>query len=208
MTPVVHAADGSRGEGTFLPVHIQPKWLPPALADALVGYAIDSEARFRVGTILHSGKIMVDEGIRQTLVLDDIGPFQYPLAEAALAFKPTLETLFGIPPFAASSVEIEMAAHGDGAHFRHHIDTCVVVNKRANPRVLTLVLYLHGPIRRFSGGALRMHALGSSAVRDIAPMHNRLVAFPSIAPHSVQPIACSSRAFADRRFAVNIWIHR
>lgn len=208
MTPAARTADGPHVEGRFMPFHVQPDWLPSDLAAALVGYAIDSEARFRVGTIVQSGKITVDQGIRETLVLDDIGPFHAPLVEAALALKPTLEASFGIPAFAAGSVEIEMAAHGDGAHFDPHIDTFAVVNKRPNPRMLTLVLYLHGPARRFSGGALRMHALGGPAVRDIAPVHNRLVAFPSIARHSVQPIACPSRAFADRRFAVNIWIHR
>lgn len=113
-----------------------------------------------------------------------------------------------MPTFTASSVEIQLAAHGDGAHFQRHVDTFTVENKRLNPRVLTLVLYLHRQPRGFSGGALRMHALDRPAVHDIAPDHNRLAAFPSIAQHSVEPIVCPSHAFADRRFAVNMWIRR
>ncbi|MFV3130379.1 2OG-Fe(II) oxygenase [Niveispirillum sp. KHB5.9] len=192
----------------MLPHHTQTDWLPAAMADDLLEYAIANEGRFRSGSILYNGEVVVDEAIRQVSVLDHLGPFQDRVAAAALAAKPMLETLFGLPPFKASQVEIEMAAHGDGAHFQQHIDTFVVVHNRPNPRVLTLVLYLHRRPRVFTGGALRFHALGGTASRDIAPDHNRLAAFPSIAPHSVQLLTCPSNAFADRRFAVNMWIHR
>jgi Rps23 Pro-64 3,4-dihydroxylase Tpa1-like proline 4-hydroxylase len=52
-----------------------------------------------------------------------------------------------------------------------------------------------------------MYALGGGGARDILPDHNLLVAFPSIAPHSVDMVSCPRGAFADRRFAINIWIH-
>ncbi|KJV08347.1 proline hydroxylase [Elstera litoralis] len=196
------------GNGRFLPHYTQESWLPAALADGVLGYAIGNEGQFRSGSILHNGTIMVDDTIRQVSVLEHLGPFHAPVAEAALAAAPGLAARFGIPAFTASRVEIELAAHGDGAHFQQHIDTFVVVNQRPNPRVLTLVLYLNRQPRPFTGGALRFHALGGTATQDIAPDHNRLAAFPSIAPHSVQRLTCSSRAFADRRFAVNMWIHR
>lgn len=198
----------SVAEGKFLPFHTQSEWLPPDMAAALLQHALDNEAGFGPAKIMHSGKLTVDESIRRTSVLGSLGPFEAPVTEAALAIQPSLSNLFGVPAFTAKRVEIELAAHGDGAHFEPHIDTFVVMHKDPRPRTLTLVLYLHREPRGFSGGAIRMHALGGSAVMDIVPDHNRLVAFPSIARHSVQPVACPSQAFADRRFAVNIWLHR
>ncbi len=207
--PAAQMAQRSATGGKFLPHHVAPAWLPADLAAGLLHHAIENEARFRAGSLVHSGKIIVDPSIRQTSVLDDVGlgPFLAPLVAAALAAQPALATRFGMPHFTASNVEVEMAAHGDGAHFNSHIDTFVAVNKRPNPRLLTLVLYLNRLPCGFSGGALRLHALGSAAFHDIMPEHNKLVAFPSITRHSVQPISCPSAAFADRRFAVNMWLH-
>lgn len=208
MSAAALTPEPSAGAGRFLPYHTQPDWLPAEMADGLLAYAIGNEDRFRSGSIVYSGEHMVDETIRQVSVLEHLGPFHAPVTQAALAAKPMLETLFGIPAFTTGQVEIEMAAHGDGAHFQRHVDTFVVGQRRPNPRVLTLVLYLHRWPRGFTGGALRLHALGGSGTRDMEPDHNRLAAFPSIAPHCVQRLSCPGGAFADRRFAVNIWIHR
>lgn len=197
-----------RTSSHFLPHLTLDGWLPPEMAGALLEHAIAREGDFRPGRILHTGKITVDDSIRRVSVLAHLGPFHEAVTEAALAIQPRLTGLFGIPAFTPSQVEIEMAAHGDGAHFQQHVDTFVAVNRRPNPRVLTLVLYLHRTPRQFTGGALRLHALGGTASHDITPDHNRLAAFPSIAPHSVQPLACPCDDFADRRFAVNMWIHR
>lgn len=202
------APEPSAGAGRFLPHHTQLDWLPPDMAEALLAHAIANEGRFRSGTILHNGKVVTDESFRHVSVLGHLGPFHAPVTAAALVAKPMLETMFGIPAFAAGRVEIEMAAHGDGAHFQRHVDTFVVGHVQANPRILTLVLYLHRRPCGFSGGTLRLHALGGAGIQEIVPDHNRLAAFPSIAPHSVQRLSCPSGAFADRRFAVNIWIHR
>lgn len=208
MISVPIAPEPPAGSGRFLPYHARPDWLPADMADALLDHAIAHEDRFRPGSIMHSGEIMVDETIRQVSVLDHLGPFHAAVTDAALAMKSELSTLFGMSAFTASQVEIEMAAHGDGAHFQQHVDTFVAAQARPNPRLLTLVLYLHRRPRRFSGGALRLHAVGGTATRDIAPDHNLLAAFPSIAPHSVQRLTCPGGAFADRRFAVNMWLHR
>lgn len=208
MNPALVRPGQVAGAGLFLPYHTQPDWLPRDMAEAIVDYAIENESRFQAGRILHHGKLVVDETIRQVSTLKHLGPFHTALTDAAMASKPMLEILFGMPAFVASQVEIEMAAHGDAAHFQRHVDTFVVGHNRPNPRVLTLVLYLHRQPRGFTGGALRFHALGGTATRDITPEHNLLTAFPSIAPHSVQRLSSPSDTFADRRFAVNMWIHR
>lgn len=192
--------------GRFFPVARVPGWLDPETADALLAYAIDSERHYRQAPVLYDGDLRVDDNLRRAAVLPDPGPYGEVLAAAALATKPAVEKALGVPAFTASRVEIELAAHGHGAHFQRHIDTFVAGHRQADPRVLTLVLYLHRRPRAFTGGAIRLHALAGAAVRDIAPDHNLLVAFPAFAPHSVEAISCPGGAFADRRFAVNMWI--
>lgn len=192
----------------FFPVHVAGNWLDADLSNELLDYAIQNEARYQEGSVFLAGEKAVNHTYRKTSVLYDLGNFDAPLRAAALAVKPELEATFGMPSFSAGSVELELAAHSDGAHFDRHVDTFVVHNQGSSKRVFTLVLYLNREPKAFTGGELRMYAIGSSHTKDIEPLHNRLVAFPSIAGHSVQRIDCPSGKFADQRFAVNIWIHR
>lgn len=192
--------------GRLFPVHRVPAWLDRATADALLDYAIDNEARYEEAPVLYDGDLRVDDSLRRAAVLNDLGPYGDLLTAAALAAKPAIEKALGMAAFTASRVEIELAAHGHGAHFHRHIDTFVAGHRQPDPRMLTLVLYLHRRPRAFAGGAIRMHALAAPEVRDITPDHNLLVAFPAFAPHSVEAISCPGGAFADRRFAINMWI--
>jgi SM-20-related protein len=206
MTP--HAEARHTTAGKFMPYRILDGWLEPESADALLAYAIENEPAYKQGAVLYNGQRLVDAELRSVATLPELGPFAAYLRERALAIQPELERSFGAPAFVAKRIEVELAAHGDGAHFHRHVDTFVVVNRAPSSRIITLVLYLHRRPCRFTGGELRMHALGSDAIVDIAPVHNRLIAFPSIAPHSVAPVSCAGDDFADRRFAINMWIHR
>jgi Rps23 Pro-64 3,4-dihydroxylase Tpa1-like proline 4-hydroxylase len=195
-----------RERGVFLPFCAIPDWLPADAADALLDHAVREEPHYTPGRVLYEGETMTAPDLRRTDCLASLGPFQDLVSARALEQKPALEAAFGMVPFTAHHVEIELAAHGDGAHFDRHVDT-FVRRKRPTTRLLTLVLYLNRRPQAFRGGALRMHALGSPAVRDIAPSHNLLVAFPSFLPHSVRRVECPGNRFADRRFAINMWIH-
>jgi len=192
----------------FLPFLSIQNWLDSKLADELLAYAIQNENRFKTSAVLYNGNRKIDHDIRYSSVLSNIGPFEEGLTTAALVVQPTLEKAFGVPAFTTGKIEIELAAHSDGAHFQRHIDTFVVLNKSPSPRVLTLVLYLNRRPRAFTGGAIRMYALNGTEVKDIDPEHNLLVAFPSFAPHSVERVNLPGSNFADRRFAINIWLHR
>lgn len=193
--------------GLLFPLHAIADWAEDALADGVLDFAIAQEAAFAPGQIFYQGAQRIDPAVRDVLRLNTLGPYHATIEERALAEKPNLERALGVPGFTVSRVEIELAAHGDGAHFNRHIDTLIMRNRRPKPRILTLIWYLHRRPKAFSGGTLRMHAIGGERVRDVAPDHNLLIAFPSNAPHSVRPVECPGNAFADRRFAVNIWIH-
>jgi SM-20-related protein len=192
----------------FLPIFRASNWLNGDTASGLLSYAIQNQSRFEAGNVVRQGRAEVDTKYRDAAVLRDLGEFREPLRSAALAVKPQLEQAFGMPPFAVKRVEIELAAHGDGGHFERHIDTLVLVNQAPSTRILTLLLYLNREPKAFSGGALRMYAIGSEGTRDVEPGHNLLVAFPAVAPHSVERVVCHGSEFADRRFAVNICLHR
>ena len=125
------------------------------------------------------------------------------------------------PPL--TSFEHQLAAHGDGAHYRPHLDIPVGKNRAplgAGPgedRVLSAVYYFHHEPKGFSGGELRLHRFGAdwdrddaepSSFVDVEPIDNSLVAFPSWAMHEVRPVRCSSGRFEDYRFALNCWFCR
>jgi SM-20-related protein len=115
-----------------------------------------------------------------------------------------------VVPFVLARMEVELAAHGDSAFFRRHIDAPAPdpTNPGKGLRMISGVYYFHGQPKGFSGGVLRLYGEGPQApFTDIAPTHNSLVAFPSWLPHEVMPVVCPSRRFADSRFAINCWFN-
>ena len=69
-----------------------------------------------------------------------------------------------------------------------------------------MVYYFHRQPRCFTGGRLRLFDLGGERSIDIEPVHDSLLVFPSYARHEVETISCPDGAFADGRFAVNMWL--
>lgn len=175
---------------------------------ALLAWTLQSESRF-VPAQLAGG--LVKPEVRRALVLRDLGPlaavFDARLREEAPRWAAALRST----PFTTTEVELELAAHNDGAHFTLHSDTYSRAEVARGDRMLSAVYYFHRQPRRFEGGALRLHRLGAEPGDpglDIAPDDNSLVVFPSWGPHEVMPVRCPSGAFADARFAVNCWIYR
>ena len=103
--------------------------------------------------------------------------------------------------------EINVAAHNDGAHFSRHIDLAIGKND-AHSRRISAIYYFHAEVKKFEGGQLRLHSLLGGEFIDIEPEQNTLIAFPSFLPHEVVKVSCPGCAFADSRFAVNIWLHQ
>jgi len=182
-------------------------WLGPDMSSALLAYARSNESRFFISPVRHYGEITTDFDIRISMMLQDLGPFADPLRSRALAMAPDLCARFGAEVFVPTHVELELIAHGDGAFFYPHRDTQTGPTAPAARRRLTLVYYMFREPKRFSGGQLRLHSAKGGSFLDIEPAHDRLLAFPSMAPHSVERVSCPGVPFADWRFAVNIWLH-
>ena len=176
----------------------------------LLDYALAHEADFEPTKTGRGeeGKIYPD--VRVSVGTRDLGPFRSVLKTKVLALVPDLVARLRATPVEAPKLELQLVAHNDGAFYKHHIDTQTAPD-RQRIRVLSGVYYFHGQPKAFSGGALRLYAIGDpdkKTFADIEPTHNSLLVFPSWAPHEVMPISCPSKRFADSRFAINCWVHR
>lgn len=193
--------------GRFPPHLVLPGWLGARQAARLLAFGVAAEARFTPTRLDDHGAGRLDAVVRRSAVLKDLGPFAAPLRRRALALQAGLETAFQMAHTPANSSQIEMVAHGNGAFYRPHTDT--YTDDHYTPggrRRLTMIYYLHRRPRRFSGGRLRLFDLGGAQSLEIEPDHDSLLVFPSSARHEVETVSCPGGAFADSRFAVNIWL--
>lgn len=175
---------------------------------ALLDWTLANSARFVPAQLIRG---VVNPDIRRSLTLRDLGPLASVLDTRLRAEAPHWSAALRATPFVTSEVELELAAHNDGAHFTLHTDTYASSEVARGDRMLSAVYYFHRQPKGFDGGALRLHRLGSApgdAGLDITPEDNSLVVFPSWGPHEVMPVRCPSGDFADSRFAVNCWIYR
>ncbi|MEJ8856787.1 2OG-Fe(II) oxygenase [Variovorax robiniae] len=180
-----------------------------ATAQRLLEYAIANEAVFLPSKVALGYEGHVDETHRVSKVNPDIEsvmPLIEPMIRKAVADAIPRLGLVNVDSY---FLEPEIAWSGDGAFFKMHADT---LRDRANPRVLTMVLYFHKEPKAFEGGQLRLYGLGaqpgSSDYQEIEPRWDRAVIFPSWFPHEVLPVRCRSTSFEDGRFALNCWVHR
>jgi SM-20-related protein len=193
--------------GRFLPHRILPDWLGEPQAARLLAYSLAAEAHFTPTRLNDRGTGRLDSVVRQSSVLKDLGAFAGLLHRKALALQDGLETAFDMQHTPVNSTQIEVVAHGDGAFYRPHTDT--YTDDEYTPggrRRLTMVYYFHRRPRRFTGGRLRLFDRGGEQSIEIEPTHDSLLVFPSSARHEVETISCPGGAFADSRFAVNIWL--
>jgi hypothetical protein len=171
------------------------------------------QADFRPSTVLLPGQSqpVVNEKMRRSKTLDDLGSFQARIAERIKeSLQPVLERL-GRKPFPLGRIEMQITASGDGDYFRMHRDT-----GQKDTRELAFVYFFHREPRRFSGGELRIfdaETIGGKVVPTdrsqlLSPRQDVVVFFPAENEHEILPVRVASREFADSRFTVNGWIHR
>jgi len=192
----------------FAPHRVIPDFLDEAAAAGLLALAQSEESQFQPSMVGRPGSAMVKADVRISSVLRRKDVLRTLFDGRLRALAPSIVEDIGMSPFAVHKVEVELAAHGDGAFYKRHIDIHTGASATSQ-RVLSAVYYFHQQPKAFSGGALRLHAIGGSgAFVDIEPVHNSLLVFPSWAPHEVMPISCPSGRFIDSRFAVNCWLRR
>jgi Rps23 Pro-64 3,4-dihydroxylase Tpa1-like proline 4-hydroxylase len=184
-------------------------FLSAETADALLDHALANNALFQPTEVGRSGTGVTSQKRRVSLGTHNLGPFEAVMKARISDLVPQMIAALRMPPIEVAKIELEMVAHGDGAFYRRHTDASP---RRVAPtiRALSAVYYFHGRPRGFSGGALRLYPMGAPIPErfvDIEPEHNRLIVFPSWAPHEVMPVSCPSGEFRDSRFAINCWVH-
>ena len=195
----------------LLPVAIIDDFLGAQQAGALLDFALAHESAFVPSAISAKGESVVNPATRHSLSFSgDLDAAIAPLAAAIIEACPRLKAQTGCSDFGGDLSDLGLVAHCDGHLFKRHVDTTTGLNRMLTPadRVLSLVYYLHREPKAFAGGDLVMHALIGAQRQVITPRHDRLVAFPSMAPHEVEPISLPSNNFADARFSVVCWLGR
>jgi len=202
-----------------MPPHAQfHDFLDAGLHEALLRWAADHRSDFEPATVTknkagHGDRL--DPDVRVALKLGEFGPIKAPLSERLLAALPEAMKAVGNLGPEPRSLELELTAYGDGAHFKPHLDIPIGQDRKplgarkGEDRVISAVYYFHNRPKGFSGGNLRLFRFGSDddAV-SIEPIDNSLVVFPSWARHQVEQVRCPSGDFADYRYAVNCWYCR
>jgi Rps23 Pro-64 3,4-dihydroxylase Tpa1-like proline 4-hydroxylase len=198
-------------------------FLPEHELGRLLDWTLSIRDRFKPAIVSKEGEFRLDPGRRIALTTGQFGPLEPMLRDRLLAALPELMASTGTGGPTPTSLELELAAHGDGAYYRPHIDIPVGAHRqqlganRREDRILSAVYYFYAEPKAFSGGQLRLFPLGPPpAARDsdqanhvdLEPVRNSLVAFPSWFPHEVRPISCPSGEFQDYRFAINCWYCR
>lgn len=196
------------GRSLMAPYRVLREFLSDTECADLLRYTLEHETAFKPTKVGRSGKDIVVPTIRISTSTRDLGDFR-PLFEGKLVdLAPQLAAEFRMNVVQSPKIELQLVAHGDGAFYRRHIDTQTAAD-RYNIRVLSGVYYFHNRPKAFSGGVLRLHAIGDDPdFVDIEPEHNTLLVFPAWAPHEVRPVSCPSNLFADSRFAINCWFYR
>jgi len=194
--------------GLIPPYIVLRDFLDEETVAALLDYAISRQSDFTPTRLRSRG---VDPSVRISSGLRDLGKFRQVLKSKILDLLPSFLTEMGAPPVEEPKFETELVAHGDGAFYKRHIDlvTGPGYHDSEQIRVLSGVYYFNAEPQGFTGGALRLHAIGGKEgdnFVDIAPLRNSLLVFLAWAPHEVMPVSCPSKRFIDSRFAINCWV--
>lgn len=208
-----------------MPPHaVFPDFLSDDGRRALLYWAIEHQSDFKPAKIFYGAgghEHGLNPDVRIALKHYGIGPCEAMLGERLKARLPEIIAAVGYSGPEPQSIEFEVNAYGDGAHFAPHIDIPVGAGRRTvgklpgEDRVISAVYYFYREPKAFTGGALRLYrfgadpeACGEDDVVSFEPVQNRLVVFPSWARHGVERVSSSSSDFGDHRFALNCWFCR
>lgn len=210
-----------------LPPYVQRhNFLPQVEHQRLLDWVVANRGKFGDATV-HSGRIgdgnIVDASRRVARTTRKLGSLREMLTERLADEFAGIAAGTGYRGPPPTTIELEIAAHGDGAHFAPHVDIPIGPGRMplsGNPdqdRVVSAVYYFYREPKAFSGGELRLFRFGASPGGDgqqpgnhvdIQPINNSLVAFPSWVRHEVRRVHCPGGDFAQYRFALNCWFCR
>src|SRR5262249_13352080 len=129
-------------------------------------------------------------------------------------FIPKVSPRLHVPPFVIERLEVKLRAYLDGHFFRLHMDCPQRTPENVNRRV-SFVYFFHKQPRAYTGGDLLLFntdvendRFTTSAFTRVQPEDNCIVFFPSAYYHSVVPVSCPSKEYANSRFVINGHVSR
>ncbi|HEY0301440.1 MAG TPA: 2OG-Fe(II) oxygenase [Rhizomicrobium sp.] len=187
------------------PYLLRPDFLPSNVVAGLFDLVARKERAFVPSRVGRVGEGAIDVTTRISTILPDIGSFATTIGERVAPLAAGTAEQLGIAPFKLMRVQIEVAAHGDGAFYARHSDVQRPDPMTGTVRMLSGVYYFFARPKAFSGGELRLYGANETSFVDVEPVHNACVFFAPQTTHEVMPVSCPSGRFADSRFAVNLW---
>ena len=189
--------------------HRYENFLDNEVVNSLLKYCENNEESFNEAKIRHNKGVNKD--YRVCLINYNIGEFKEVLEQKIAEFLPDFCDRLQIKPFVVKSIELQIAAHGDGAFFSQHIDTHTEIENNSKGRVISAVFYFFTEPKKFECGELVLHPFpfldGNDKSVLLTPISNSLVIFPSFGMHEVLKVNCPDLPFKDWRFAINCWLN-
>jgi hypothetical protein len=190
------------------------QFLGPDLSSQLLAYTLENRDKFAAGTVVELGSNAptVNERIRRSSTLDDLGQFNREIVNRIKQHLDLVRQRLDVPAFPIGDIELQITASGDGDYFRIHPDS-----DGKDGRELSFVYFFFSEPRRFSGGELRIFeaVLGDEGLpkptdrsATLVPRNDMAVFFPSRHEHEVLPVRVPSKEFEGSRFTVTGWVHR
>lgn len=182
-------------------------------ASDLLAFAQAGEAHFARSQVTSPDeKRSLDEGARRSWTFEgDLGPLRLAFEKRVRMDGGKLFARLGMTAPVDLVLDTGLAAHRNGDYFRSHVDVFAEEKRQfaTYDRLVSVVYYVRAEPPAFGGGELALHTLfGGGDPRPIEPRHDRLVIFPSYAPHEVLPVVLPGDSFAGARFSLNCWIGR
>ena len=201
-------------------VAVKPAHVPVLVADGFMGarfaadlcaLAVANQAEFKRTVVSRPDEERgLDLASRRSFTFEgDLGALGAQFLER-IAHAGIFEAL-GMEPIADPHHEFLLSAHRDGDFFTPHTDVLVSGDRAflGYDRLVTLTYYAHLLQARFEGGELVLQGLfGRGKPQVVEPRNDRLVAFPSFAPHEVRKVVQPDAPFAEARFALTCWLGR
>lgn len=99
--------------------------------------------------------------------------------------------------FGLNRVETLLSYYSDGDYYNNHIDDSI----------FTVVTYLYKQPKKFTGGEIVLQSYIDGISATIECLNNRTIIFPSITPHSVNPVKMVDDSGFDGRFCITNFIN-
>ena len=192
------------------PFVLLKNFLPKDFHDSLIPFATSQRDKFVSSRVGRHAEYKPD--VRQTLEFNEKWEHGERFAGYLMRILNLLPRL-KIAPFPAEISAIRVRAYEDGHFFRAHIDA-EPGGPSAN-RVYNFVYYFHRTPRAYTGGELLAFdsdpdvlTFTRARFTRVVPEDNSIILFPCNFFHSVLPVHCPSREFADSRFVINGHVSR